>query len=59
MQRAVDDGSVLGEDLAPVREKLWIVMLAHLVGLKPRLQVDMHTVRILVPGPGRRRSLLR
>ena len=28
VQRAVDDGSVLGQDLAPVGEKLWIVMLA-------------------------------
>ncbi len=28
MQRAVDDGPVLGEDLAPVSEKLWIVVLA-------------------------------
>src|ERR1700728_838664 len=51
MQRTIDDCAVLGEDLAPVREKLRIVMLANLVSLKPRLEVYMHPVGVLAPGP--------
>src|ERR1700722_11775441 len=43
VQRAVDDGSVFRQDLAPVRKKLRIVMLANLVGLQSRLQVYAYT----------------
>jgi hypothetical protein len=57
MQRAIDDGPMLGEYLAPVREKLWIVMLANLVSLKPRLEVYVHPVGVLAPYP--RRALFR
>ena len=51
MQRAINDGPVLGENLAPVREKLWVVVLANLVRLKPCLEVYMHPVGVLAPYP--------
>jgi hypothetical protein len=52
MQRTIDNGSVLGEDLAPVGQKLWIVMLANLVRFQPSLEVHVHPVGVLAPWPG-------
>jgi hypothetical protein len=58
VQRAVHDGAVFGENLAPVSKKLGVVVLAKLVCLEPCLQVDMHTIRVLIRRPGRGSGLL-
>ena len=53
MQRAVHNGPVLGQHFAPVREKLRVVMLAHIVGLQPRPDIYVHAVAVLAGRQGR------
>ena len=50
MQRPIHDGSMLGENLAPICQKLRIVMLTGKVRLQSRPDIDMHALRILIPG---------
>ena len=42
VQTAINDGTALGEELAPVGEQLRVVVLALGVGLQPRADVDVH-----------------
>src|SRR5437868_76265 len=58
MQRPVHYGSAFGQQLAPVGEELRIVMQARGMSLKPRPQVDAHTIQVLA-GNSRLRSLSR
>src|ERR1700758_5552654 len=54
VERAVDNGAVLGENFAPISEELRIVVLAHEMGLQSCPDVYVHAIRILTP---RRRRL--
>jgi hypothetical protein len=54
MQRAGDYSTVLGQELAPVGQKLGVVVLARPVGLESGAQIYLYTVRILL-GYTRRR----
>ena len=47
MQAAVDNRAVLGQDFAPIREKLRVVMLPGLMRLQARPKIDVHAIRIL------------
>ena len=53
MQGTVNDGAVLRQSLAPIREKLGIVMQTGRVGLQPCANVYVHTIGILTRDPGR------
>lgn len=57
VERSIDDGAVLGEQLAPVAEELGIVVLAGLMRFESGPDVDVHAVRVLSPGTGRRGRL--
>ena len=47
MQRAIDDGPMLRQQLAPVGKKLRVIVLAHGMGFEARPDIDVHAVGIL------------
>ena len=49
MQGTIDHGAMLGENLAPVSEELWVVVLSGKMGLEARPDIYVHSVRILMP----------
>lgn len=52
VERAIDDGAAIGEELAPVGEELRVVVLAGGVGLEAGPEEDAHAVRVLALGRG-------
>ena len=50
MQRAVDNGTMLSEQLAPVSKELRVVVLGGKVRFETRPDVNVHAFRILAPG---------
>ena len=55
VQCAIDNRAALGEEFAPVRQKLRIVVLARKVRFETRPDVNVHAVGVLTPGFGRLR----
>src|SRR5690349_1404616 len=49
MQGTVDHRAMIGQDFAPVRQKLRIVVQTGTVGLESRADVNVHAVRVLTP----------
>ena len=47
VQGAFDDSAVLSQKLAPVGQKLRVVMLARAMGLQAGPDVDVHAVGVL------------
>ena len=47
VQRAIDDGPMRGQDLAPVGDELRVIVLAFAMGLEAAPEVDMHAVAVL------------
>jgi len=47
MERAIYDGTVFGEELAPVGEELRVVVEAGAVGFQAGAQVDLQAVWVL------------
>jgi hypothetical protein len=52
MESAIDNRSMLGENLAPIGQELGVIMLPYLMGFQTRPEINMHAVRILTLWPG-------
>ena len=49
MQRTIDDSAVVGQDFAPVGEKLRRIVQTRAVSLQTGTEIDMHPVGVLSP----------
>ena len=52
MKGAIDHGAMLRQNLAPVGQKLRIVVLADAMGLETAPDIDMHPIGVLPLHPG-------
>src|SRR5579875_2080231 len=57
MQSAIDHRAVFGQDFAPIRKKLRIVVFAGQMRFQAGPNIDVHAVWILALWPGSRRRL--